>query len=165
MVIIFWDFLMFNQNIFLAQAKPNVIIPADTDVLRTSWKSRDVLRPNQTSSRHLAEDVWFKMFCRRPIYVVLRRPIYNVLKMSDLLCLEDVWFTLSWRRLTSDVLKTSDLRCLKDVGFMLCWWRLMSYVLKTSDLRHFEDVQLMLSCRRLIYNVLKTCNLRRLENV
>ena len=53
--------------------------PADTDVLRTSEKGHDVLRPNQASSRRLVEDV----------------RIYNILKTSCLRRLEDVRFIMS----------------------------------------------------------------------
>ena len=62
-------------------------IPADTDVFRTSAKVHNVLRPNQTSSRRLAEDVGFTTSWRGPIYIVL--------KTSNLLHLEDVCFTTS----------------------------------------------------------------------
>ena len=110
------------------------------DVFRTSWKGHDVLRLNQASSRRLTENLWSKTSWRRPIYVVL--------KTSDLWRLEDVWFISSWRRPIYDVLKTSDLRHLEDV------W-----------LRRLKDVRFTTSWKRLIYNVLKTFDLWHLEDV
>ena len=116
---------------------------------QTSGKGQHVLRPNQTSSRRLAEDVGFTSSWRRPIY--------NVLKTSDLRRLEDVWSTTSWRRRIYVVLKTSDLQRLEDVWFMKSWRRLIYDVLKTS---------VFTSCKgRLNCDVLKTSDLWRLEDV
>ena len=102
--------------------------PADTDVIkdvfRTSEKGHDVLRPNQTSSGRLADDVRFTTSRRRLIYVVL--------KTSDLPRLEDVGFTLSKGRSIFDVLKTSDLRCLEDVCKMTSVEQRRSDVYTTS---------------------------------
>ena len=91
-----------------------------------------------------------------------RRPIYDVLKTSDLRCLEDVSFTTSWGRLIYDVLKTSDLRGLEDVQFTTSWRRLICNVLRTSDLRYLEDVLFMSSWRCPLYDVFKTSVKRRL---
>ena len=91
-----------------------------------------------------------------------RRPIYDVLKTSDLRCLEDVSFTTSWGRLICDVLKTSDLRGLEDVQFTTSWRRLICNVLRASDLRCLEDVLFTLNWRRSLYDVLKTSAKRRL---
>ena len=55
-------------------------------------------------SRRLEKDVWFKTSWRRPIYVVL--------KTSNIRRLQDVWFTTSWGRSISNVLKTFKLRLL-----------------------------------------------------
>ena len=93
------------------------------------------------------EDVWFTSSWRRPIY--------NVLKRSDLI--------LSWR-CPLYVLKTSDLRCFEDVQFTTSWRRLIYFVLKTSNLRRLEDVWLTTSWRHLIYDVLKTSVKRRLSS-
>ena len=127
----------------------NKVMPADTDVFRTSQKGHDVLRPNRTSPRHLPEDLLFATSRRRRIYVVL--------KTLDLRCPEDIWFATSWRRLFYDVLKTSDLRllkdvrfiCLEDVWFTTSWRRRIYVFLKTSDLRCLEDVCFTTSWRRL----------------
>ena len=61
-----------------------------------------------------------------------RHQIYDVLKTSYLLRLEDVQFTTSWRRPIYVVLKTSNLRRLEDVLFTTSWRRLIYDVLKTS---------------------------------
>ena len=101
--------------------------------LRRLQEGHDVLRPNQTSSRRLAEDVLFA--------TSWRRLICNVLKTSVLWRLEDVGFTSSWRRPIYGVLKTSDLRRLEDVAFTTSSWRrLICDVLRMSVLRRLEDV-------------------------
>ena len=69
----------------------------------------------QTSLRRL-QDVWKKSWrlTTKPDALKTsgkRRLIYDVLKTSDLRCLEDAQFTTSWRRLIYDV------RCLEDVEF------------------------------------------------
>ena len=69
-----------------------------------------------------------------------RRRIYNVLKASNLCCLEVVQSTMSWRRLIYVVLKTSNLQHLEDVWFTTSWGRLIYDVLKTSNLCRLEDV-------------------------
>ena len=90
----------------------------------------------QTSLRHLQDvlkrsrrlttkpDVVTTSYRRRLIYDSWRRPIYVVLKTSDLRRLEDVWFTSSWRRPIYDVFKTSDWRRFEDVWFTTSWRRL-----------------------------------------
>ena len=88
--------------------------------------------------------------------------ICNVLKTSDLRCLEDLGFTTSWRRLICDVLKTSDLRRLEDVWFTTSWRRRIYVFSKTSDLWCLEDVCLTTFWRRPIYDVLKMSVERRL---
>ena len=91
------------------------------------------------------------------------RRLHNVWKKtSDLRCLEDIWFTMSWGRLTYDVLKMSDLCRLENVQFTTSWGRLIYDVLKTSDLRCLEDVQFTTSSRRPIYDVLKMSVIRSL---
>ena len=115
------------------------------DVFRTSWKGRDVLRPNKMSSRRLKKDVGFTTCWRRLIYVVL--------KTTNLRRLEDVCFTTSSGRLVYNVLKTSDLHRLEDVRFAMSWKRLI------------YDVWFTTSWRRPIYVILKKSNLRRLEDV
>ena len=68
--------------------------PTDTDVLKTSSGH---LKKAMTSYDQTKRHVWKKT--------------------TDLLRLEDVGFTSSWRRPIYDVLKTSDLRRLEDVWF------------------------------------------------
>ena len=88
-----------------------------------------------------------------------RRRIYNVLKMSDLCCLEVVQFMTSWKRLIYDVLKTFNLRCREDVQFATSWrrviydvlktsvnWRLCSNVVRTSTQRQKKWSNLILYC-------------------
>ena len=113
--------------------------------LKTSWKGHDILRPKQTSSRHLEKDVWFTTSWRCLIYVVL--------KTSNLRRLEDVWFMKSWRRLINHVMRKSNLRRLEVVCKTTFWGRLIYDVLKMSNLCCFEDVQFTTSSRRLIYDV------------
>ena len=64
-----------------------------------------------------------------------------------------------------DVFKTSDLCCLEDVQFGMSWKRLIHNVFRTSDLRRLEDLRFTSSRRRPIYDVLKTSDLWRLEDV
>ena len=90
----------------------------------------------QTSLRHL-QDVLKRLrsLTTKPDVVKTsgkRRLIYDILKTSDLQCLEDVRFTLSSRRPIYDILKTSDLRCLEDVWFTSSWGRPIYDVYKTS---------------------------------
>ena len=142
-----------------------ILNPADTDIfgrLQALLKRSRRLATNQTSSRRLAEDVWFKTSLRRPVYVVLKTSVYDVLKTSDLRRLEDVWFTTSWRRFMYIVLKTSYLWRLENVWFTTSWRRLIYVVLKTSDLLRLEDVWFTTSWKSLIYDVLKTSVKRRL---
>ena len=102
-------------------------IPADTGVFRmSSGRLKKVMMSyNQTRRLH---NVWQKT--------------------SDLRRLEEVLFTLSWRRSIYNALKVSLLQRLEDVGF-------------TS----LEDVRFITSWRRLFYDVLKMSHLRRLEDV
>ena len=93
----------------------------------------DVLWPNQTLSRRLEKDVWFRMSWRRPVY--------DVLKTSDLRRLKDVWFRTSWRRLIYIALKTSNLQCLEDVRFTSSSKRPIYNVFRTSVKRRlFSNV-------------------------
>ena len=102
-------------------------------------------------------------------YVGKRHWVYDVLKTSDIHCLEDVQFMTSWLRLIYDVLKTSDLHHfetsnlgrLKKVWFITSPGRLVYDVLKTCNLRWLEGVWFMTSWRPLIYNVLKKSVKRR----
>ena len=129
-----------------------IAYPADTDVFKTSSGrlKKVAMSYHQTRRR---QDVWKKML--------------------DLWRLEDVWFTLSWRRPIYDVLKTSNLRrpediwltSFWDVQFRTSWKRLIYDVSRTSGLRRLEDVRFSSSWRRPIYDVLKTSDLWRLEDV
>ena len=83
-------------------------------------------------------------------------------KTSHLRRLEEIWFTLSWRRSICDVFKTSDLRRLQDVWFVMSWRRLIYVVLKMSNLRRLEGVLFTTSWRSLNYDVMKTSVKRRL---
>ena len=94
-----------------------------------------------------------------------RRPIYDVLKTSDLQRLKDVWFKTSWRRPIYVVLMTSNLRRLEDVWFTTSGGSLIYNSLKTSDFRCLEEVQFTTSSGRLIYDVFRTSNFLRLEDV
>ena len=93
------------------------------------------------------------------------RRVYDVLETSDLLRLEDVQFTTSWRLLTYDVFRVSGFQRPEDVWFMSSWRRPICDVLKTSDLQRLQDVWFTTSWRRPIYVVLKTSNLRHLEDI
>ena len=126
--------------------------PADTDVFKTSSGRLKKTTTSYDQIRHHHESG-------------KRRPIYDVLKTSDLRRLQGVQFRTSWRRLIYDVFRTSGLRCLQDVRFTSSWRRPISIILKTSHLRRLEDVWFMMSCGRLISNTLNTPDLRRLENV
>ena len=120
---------------------------ANTDIFKTSSGrlQKVTMCYDQTRRCH---DVWKKTLdlrCLEDVWLTLswRRPIYEVVKTSDLRRLQDnlrplenVWFTTSSGRLIYDVLKTSDLRCLEDVQFTTSWRRLISDVLKTSVKRH-----------------------------
>ena len=89
---------------------------------------------------------------RRPIYDVLKTSDLDVLKTSNLGRLENVWFTTFSGRLIYDALKTSNLRCLEDVQFTTSWRRLIYDVLKTSVKWHLcsnvvaTSMQLTLYC-------------------
>ena len=108
------------------------------DVLKNWWcltTKADVLT---MSDRRCIDDIW-------RIYDVLKtsnlhRPIYDVLKTSDLWCFEDVWFTTFWRHRIYVVLKTCDLRRLEEVRFSSSWRHLIGDALKTSGLRRLEDI-------------------------
>ena len=117
-------------------------------LLQDVLKRSRLLQPNQTSSRRLEKDVWFRASWRHLIYVVL--------KMFNSRRLEDVWIQISWGHLIYDVLKTSNLCNLEDVQFTTSWRRLVYDILRTSDLQRLEDVQFTSSWRRPIYDVLKT---------
>ena len=124
-------FLLF----FLIQSIGSIINPADTDVFKTSsGRLRKVTTSyDQTRRRH---DDWN------------RRRIYDVLKMSDLRCLEDVQFGTSWKRLIYNVFRTSDLRRHKDRRFTSSWrdvqfttsWRHLIHCVATSQ-RHLYNVE------------------------
>ena len=119
-------------------------LPGNTDVFKTSSErlKKVATSYDQTRRRH---DFWKKT--------------------SDLRHLEDVWFTMSSRRLVYDVLKTSDLSRLEDVEFETSWKRLIYDVFRMSDLRRLEDVRFMSSWRSPIYDVFKTSDLQHLEDV
>ena len=143
------------------------IIPADTDVFRTSLKRHDVLRPNQMSLGRLEKDAWFTTSWRRLIYVVSKTSNLWRLEDVDLWRLEDAWFKTSWRRLFYVFLRTSNLQRLKDVRFTSSWGRPLYDVFKTSDFRHledvwFQDVLFTSSWRCPVCDVLKTPAKRRL---
>ena len=95
-------------------------------------------RTKRLSLRRL-KDVWkrSRQLTTKPDLITTsgrKRPIYGVLKTSDLRRLEDARFTTSWKRLISDVLKTSDLWRHEDAGFMSCWRCPIYVALKTFDL-------------------------------
>ena len=93
------------------------LTPADTDVFKTSSGGfKKIMTSYNQTKRFL--DVWQKTS-------ELQRQIYVALKKSDLLRLEDIWFTTSWRRLIYNVLKTSDLGRLENVQFPTSWRRLI----------------------------------------
>ena len=89
--------------------------PTDTDVFKTSsgrlekvTTSYDQTRRRhnvlqKTSDSRRLEDVRFTS----RFTSCWRCPIYVVLKTSNVLRLEDVWLTTSWRRLIYEILKTS----------------------------------------------------------
>ena len=90
---------------------------AVTDVFKTySGGFKKIMTSYNQTKRFL--DVWQKTS-------ELQRQIYVSLKKSDLLRLEDIWFTTSWRRLIYNVVKTSDLRRLENVQFPTSWRRLI----------------------------------------
>ena len=150
--------------------------PADTDAFKTfsgrltkittsyhqTTRCQDVWK--KTSDLWRLEDVLFTSSWRRPIYEVLKNSDLDVLRTSDLrrlqdLCrLEVVQFKTSWRWLIYNVLRTSDLQRLQDVQFTSSWGRPICDVFKTSDLRRFKETSDL-------YNVLKKSNLCRLEDV
>ena len=117
--------------------------PANTDVFKRSSGHREKVTTcyDQTRRRH---NIW-----------KMTSDLRRVLKTSDLR-LEDIWFTSFWRRPIYDVLKTSDLQRLQDVWFTTSWRRPIYAVSETSNFRHLEGVWLMTSWRSLIYDVLKT---------
>ena len=99
------------------------------------WKPKTGTFKKQNLSVIASAYYYFEHLKTKPDIVTAsyrRRLIYDVLKTSDLRCLEDVRFTTSWRRLICVVLKTSDLRRLKDVWFTPSWRRSIYDVLKTS---------------------------------
>ena len=126
---------------------------ADTEVFKTSSGRLKKVTTSYDQTRR-RQDVWKKASDLRRLEDVLftlswRRPIYDVLKTSDLRRLEDVWFKTSWRRSIYNVLKTSDLWRLEDVWFTTSWRRQIYVVLRTSTLRRLEDVWFTTSSRRL----------------
>ena len=150
------------------------VLPADTDVFRTSSGCLKKVMTSYDQTRRL-HDVWQKTSDLRRLEGVLftsswSRPIDNVSKTCVLRRLEDVSFTTSRRRRIYVVLKTSDLQRLEDIWFMTSWRRLIYDILKTSDLRRlrtsnfrrFEDIWFTTSWRRLIYNFLMTYVKQRL---
>ena len=106
-------------------------------------------QPSQTSLRRLQDVLKSSRRLMTKQYVLTtsgkRCLIYVVLKTSNLLCLEDVWFTTSSGRLIYDVLEMSNLHSLENDWFTTCWRCLIYDVLKS-----------------LIYDVLKTSLKRRL---
>ena len=116
-----------TSSYFIPPENTRKPVQEDTDVFKTSsgllkkvTTSYDQTRRHhdvwkKTSDLRRPEDVWFTSFWdiqfttswRRLIYDVSGRLVYNVLKTSNLQCLEEVWFRTSWRRLINNVLKTS----------------------------------------------------------
>ena len=114
--ILCFFFSINNLLYFLLNPSPGTPTqPTQTSLSRL----QDVLR----RSRRLTtkQDVVTTCRKRRWIYDVW---IYDVLKTSDLRCLEDVQFATSWKRLIYKVFRTSDLRRLRDAWFMTSWRRL-----------------------------------------
>ena len=111
---------------------------ADTDVFKTSSRRPKNITTSYDQTRRCQdvlgrlEDVLFMSSWRRPIYYVL--------KTSDLRRLENVWFKTSWRLPIYNVLKTSDLLRLEDVWFLMSWRRPIYVVLKTFNLWRLQDV-------------------------
>ena len=149
--------------------KNRFTFPVDKDVFKTSSGLLKKV-PTSYNQTKRPQDVWQKTsFLRRledvRFTLSWRRWIYDVLKKSDLRRLEGVCFMTFWKRLICDILKTSDLRRLEDVGFTPSWRCLTYDVLKTLDFRLLEDVWLAMSWGRLFYDFLKTSDLRRPEDV
>ena len=91
--------------------------------------------------------------------------IYDVLKMSDLHCHEDVQFTTSWKFLIYDFFWTSDFQHPEDIWFMSPRRHPICDVLKTSNLKCLEDVPFTISWRCVTYDILETSDLWHLEDV
>ena len=142
---IFWPFVFITMMVFWIRGTVMQIISQQT---QTSLRRlQDVLK----RSRYLTTKQDVDTASGK------RRRIYDVLKTSNLRRLEDVWFTLSWRRPIYDIFR--------NVWFTTSWRRLIYVVLKTSNLRRLENVWFTTSSGRLIYDVLKTSDLRRLAEV
>ena len=153
------DAIVFGRN-FLSHSS-HLRFHDDSSMSTTSLLGRSLpSQPTQTSLRRLQDVLNRSRRLTTKQDVVMTsgkwRPIYDVLKTSDLRCLEDVQVTTSWRRLIYDVFRASDFQRPEDVWFTSSWRSPICDVLKTSDLRCLEDVQFTTSWRRLTYDVFKT---------